>query len=309
MTIKHLKPRIKAAHLLVLCAFMLFAASGAHARDAGSRLATRQLESASLGRTVSYNVLFPPGYAAKEHSGKRYPVLYLLHGLTGHYNNWAERTPLEEHSEKYELIIVMPEGNDGWYTNAENVPSDRYEDYVIKDLIPAIERDLRTRSDRKGRIIAGLSMGGYGALKFGFKYPERFALAGSFSGALNAARFDVSAFGGNWKALTDSITAVYGGMDSTTRRENDLFRMIEELPAEKVAAMPFIYLDCGTEDGLINANRNFAAKLLEKKVPHEFRQLPGAHNWAYWDKQIVEFLQVAAGFINKSEKTNVSRSQ
>lgn len=300
---------MKAAHLLVLCAILLSAAVGAHGLAADGRLSTRQIQSASLGRTVSYNLILPRGYAEKENSEKRYPVLYLLHGLTGHYENWAERTTLEEYSKDYELIIVMPEGSNGWYTNAENVPADKYEDFMIRDLVPAIEKDFRARTDREGRIIAGLSMGGYGALKFGFKYPDRFALAGSFSGALNVARFDLNTYRGGWKALTDSVKAVYGDMGSRTRLENDLFRMIEDLPADKAGSLPFVYLDCGTEDGLISDNRNFAAKLLEKKVPHEFRQLPGGHNWAYWDKQIVEFLQVISSVTDQSAKLTAIRSQ
>ena len=220
-------------------------------------------------------------------------MVYLLHGLTGHYGDWAQKSKLVEHSAQYGFIIVMPEGNNGWYSDAENVPNDRYESYIVGDLIPEIDRKYRTRAERSGRVIAGLSMGGYGALKFGLKHSARFVLTGSFSGALRAAEIDPNAFGGNWKALTDSVASAFGEMGSKTRYRNDLFRLLSDLKPEEVKNLPFIYLDCGTEDFLIKDNREFAAKLLELKVPHEFRQLPGAHDWKYWDKQIIDFMRVA----------------
>lgn len=285
------------ARIALAAALALLTAASVSAR-AEPRLATHQLESRSLERTVPYNVILPKGYADTSNSGKKYPVLYLLHGLTGHFDVWARSTRVEQHSEPYDLIIVMPEGNNGWYTNAENVPADRYEDYIVKDLIPEVEKRFRVVGDRSSRMIAGLSMGGYGALKFGLKYPDMFVIAGSFSGALNAARFDPAELPGGWKALVDSVNAVYGAMGSKTRAENDLHKMVEDLKPEAVANLPFIYLDCGTEDGLITDNRSFAAKLLEKKVSHEFRQLPGAHNAVYWNKQVVEFLEMQDRFRN-----------
>lgn len=291
--------------LILALALAVFPAHSA-AGQSTSRLSTHEIASKSLERTVKYNVILPEGYAS---SGKPYPVLYLLHGLMGHYDNWAERTRILQYSAPYELIIVMPEGNDGWYTNAENTPADRYEDYIVKDLVAEIEGRFRTRTDRQGRIIAGLSMGGYGALKFGMKYPEKFALAGSFSGAVNAARFDLDTFGGAWKALTDSIKSVYGEMGSKTRAENDLFKIVDELDGEAVRKLPFIYLDCGTEDGLIKDNRDLAARLLEKKVPHEFRQLPGGHDWSFWDKQIIEFLRIGSSITDRPNTVTTVRSQ
>ena len=211
----------------------------------------------------------------------------------GHYDDWAKSSGIALYSEDYDFVIIMPEGNDGFYTNAENVPADRYEDYVIKDLIPEVEKDFRVRTDRGGRVIAGLSMGGYGALKFGLKYPDKFVLAGSFSGALNAARIDLAVIGTGWKALTDAVNAVYGDLGSRTRAENDIYGMVDSLKPEQIKDLPFIYVDCGTEDFLIGDNRTFAEKLFVRKIPHEFRQLPGGHDWKYWDRQVEEFLEVA----------------
>ena len=93
--------------------------------------------------------------------------------------------------------------------------------------------------------------------------------------------------------LIDDDT-IYLKADNETRKANDLYRIVRELTPEQMKALPFLYLDCGTEDFLIGGNRNFSALLIEKKVPHEFRQLPGGHSWPYWDRQVREILRLAA---------------
>ena len=248
-----------------------------------------------MAREMPYRVILPAGYEANK--TQKFPVLYLLHGLTGHYDNWSDKTKLKEFAASYNLIIVTPEGNDGWYTDSGSVPNDKYESYVVQELIPEIDTKFRTFADREHRAVAGLSMGGYGSLKFGLKYPEKFVVIGSFSGALGAASWSVKTLGNNWKALTDSIAGVYGEDDSQTRKDNDIYKIVREISPEKAKTLPFIYVDCGTEDFLIQQNRDFAALLVEKKIPHEFRQLPGKHDWAYWDSQVQEFLRVSQKFI------------
>jgi len=133
-------------------------------------------------------------------------------------------------------------------------------------------------------------MGGYGALKFGLKYPDKFVIAGSFSGALGAASFTEKEIPG---AIGKTIDGIFGPAGSEARTSNDIFGMIRSMTPERMKTIPFIYLDCGTEDFLFINNRQFVDLLVEKKVPHEFRQLPGAHNWKYWDRQVQEFLRVA----------------
>ena len=149
---------------------------------------------------------------------------------------------------------------------------------------PEIDSKFRTFADRNHRIVAGLSMGGYGSLKFGLKYPEMFSLVGSFSGALNAASWTEKDLGGRG-AIAETVMSVYGAADSQTRKDNDVYKMTREMSPEKSKQLPFIYLDCGTEDFLIQSNRDYAALLYEKKIPHEFRQLPGKHDWRFWDSQ------------------------
>lgn len=249
---------------------------------------TRKLSSKLMGREIPYRVITPSNYAAANETA-RYAVIYLLHGLTGHFDNWTDKTSLTEYASKHNFIIVTPEGNNGWYTDSVTTPNDKYESYIVKELIPEIDKTFRTIADRDHRAIAGLSMGGYGSIKFGMKYPEMFSLVGSFSGALGAAAFSEKSIG----AIGKSLDAIYGPEESDARKANDIFLMVQQISAEKIKAMPFFYVDCGTEDFLFKNNQDFVKLLVEKKVPHEFRQLPGGHNWVYWNSQVKEFLEVA----------------
>lgn len=251
-----------------------------------------KLVSKLMGRDISYRVVLPAGYSDEKNSAVRYPVVYLLHGLTGHFNNWTDRTKLSDYIAPYNVIIVTPEGDNGWYTDSAAKPNDKYESYIIQELIPEIDKKYRTLANRPNRAIAGLSMGGFGALKFGVKYPEMFTLAGSFSGALFASSYrtpDDLPPG----AIRTSLIDIFGAVDSPTKKANDLFALVREASPEKIKAMPFLYVDCGTEDFLFQNNRDFIALLTEKKIPHEYRQLPGVHDWKYWDRQVKEFLRVA----------------
>ncbi len=253
-----------------------------------------KLNSKLMAREMPYRVVLPVNYNISNEK-TFYPVVYLLHGLTGHFNNWTDRTKLAEYAAKYNFIIVTPEGNNGWYTDSASVPNDKYESYIVQELIPEIDKNYRTLKDKKHRVIAGLSMGGYGSIKFGLKYPEMFSLVGSFSGALGAGTWtqkDISAKG----VIAESLLGVFGIENSQTRRTNDVFKLVREMSPDKYKTLPFIYVDCGTEDFLYQNNRNFADLLVEKKIPHEFRQLPGKHDWRFWNSQIQEFLEVSEKF-------------
>jgi S-formylglutathione hydrolase FrmB len=264
--------------------------------EVSRRHETVRFESKLVGAPLPYNVVLPADYGRDSSKHKRYAVLYLLHGLGGGAGDWvSERARLAEHAAAYPFIIVVPEGRDGWYTDSATVPNEKFESYFVEELIPDVDRRFRTLAAREGRAVAGLSMGGYGALKFGLKHPALFAFAGSMSGALGAA---------SWlpdermlQFVRPSIARVYGPAsepDNETRRANDIFRIVRELTPERTRALPFLYLDCGTEDFLIGTNRDFAALLVERKTPHEFRQLPGGHTWPYWERQVREVLRLAA---------------
>jgi S-formylglutathione hydrolase FrmB len=243
--------------------------------------------SQSLNRPAKYRVLLPAGYDA---TAERFPVLYLLHGLTGNYRDWESKTHLVDHLRPYRLIVVMPDAGNSWYTNSAGVPEDRFEDYIARDLVADVDAKYRTIATRHGRAIAGLSMGGYGGVKFGLKSPGTWAFAGSFSGALDVPRRPAP--DGKLNPMQQELLKIYGPADSPTRVENDIFALAEKAEA---ARMPYFYLDCGTEDGLLPGNRQFVAVLQTKKIGYEYRELPGAHTWIYWDQQLPQMLRVLAG--------------
>ena len=245
--------------------------------------------SASLGRQMHYRTLFPRQYR----DGSRFPVLYLLHGLYGDYLNWDSRTHLEDYAAPIPLIIVMPDADDSWYTNSAKDPRDKFEDYVVKDLISEVDHKYRTLGDRKSRAIAGLSMGGYGAVKFGLKYPRLYAFVGSLSGALNAPQ-DLDVLRPEFRAR---LLEVFGARGSLTRSENDLFLLLN---SPHLVPYPYFYLACGAGDSFLDINRAFVRQLSKSQVPYQYHETPGGHTWDYWDRALNPLLeaveQTLAGF-------------
>ena len=283
-----MKYRFLGIFVLLSFAQLCFAQAAQPKVPLPSNVEERRLSSKLMGREMPYRVILPIKYADTKDA--RYPVIYLLHGLTGHYNNWTELTKLVNYASALSSIVVTPEGENGWYTDHSSKPNEKWESYIVNELIPEIDKNFRTTGSREKRAIAGLSMGGYGSLKFGLKYPGKFILVGSFSGALGAASYSEKAIPG---AIGRTIDGIFGPIGSDTRKSNDIFEIVRNLTPEKTKSLPFIYLDCGTEDFLFQNNREFVSLLIEKKIPHEYRQLPGAHNWQYWDKQVQEFLRLA----------------
>jgi len=256
-----------------------------------SSVETVRFRSQLINTTLPYNVILPPGYQASRTT--RYPVLYLLHGWAGHYTDWITRTNVADYAAQYGFVVVMPEGNSSWYVDSAGVTTDKYETYILRELIPDVDQRYRTIQARYGRAVAGLSMGGYGAIKYGLKYPGTFVFAGSMSGAFGVTRYTQNEIGGkDW----EPFQKIFGPQDSEIRKANDVFEIARGLSAARVASLPYFYFDCGTEDAgqHFKPNRELSEIFLEKKIPHEYRELPGTHGWAYWDQQVPEVLRIAA---------------
>lgn len=266
-----------------LTAASIQAAAPARPSTAAARLREDSVQSAALGRSMRYRVLLPEHYETSLH---RYPVLYLLHGLGGDYTDWTTRTNVAEYSRMLPLMIVMPDAGNQWYTDADD-GSARYEDYILTDLQADVVKKYRTVNSRYGRAIAGLSMGGFGALKLALKRPSGFAVVGSFSGAFAATRDgELERLIGGTEA--GRMRSIFGPAGSRTRLENDVFTLAAAL---KPASAPYVYIDCGIADNsLIAANREVVAALHNAGVSYEYHEVPGAHTWDYWDRRIREFL-------------------
>ena len=201
-----------------------------------------------------------------------FPVFYLLHGFSDDYTIWSRRTSIERYVAELPLIVVMPDGYNGFYCDAVNGPA--FESYLLKDVVGFVERVFPAMRTRNGRVIGGLSMGGYGALKVALKHPDLFCSAVSHSGGLNVAR-----------RKGRDLAHIFGA--SGRGGKDDLFAIAEQVDR---ATLPAIRFDCGTEDHLLADNRRFH-KLLERlAIPHEYEEFPGAHTWTYWDVHVQEAL-------------------
>jgi hypothetical protein len=150
-----MKPK-QVFRLILLLSVISMAGVAFGAPAAAPGVETNQIQSKLLGATLSYNVVLPPDYPTSP--ATRYPVIYLLPGLTGHYSDWITRTNVADYAAKYRMIVVVPEGNNGWYTDSATKPTDKYESYIIRELLPDVQKRYRTIETRYGRAIAGLSM-------------------------------------------------------------------------------------------------------------------------------------------------------
>ena len=188
----------------------------------------------------------------------------------------VRRTSLERYAEGLPLIVVMPNGGRGFYTDAEQ--GFAYETALVRELIPFIDRMFNTRTDRGGRCIGGLSMGGYGAIKLALKYPDLFGSANSHSGALTKGHIRRA-------GETEEFDRIFG--PTAANGTNDIFALAEKIDRAK---LPAVRIDCGTEDFLIERSREFHAYLESLHLAHEYAEFPGDHEWSYWDEHVQEAL-------------------
>jgi len=279
---------------------------------------TVEFNSDSVGRKLKYNIVLPAKY---EQSTERFPVLYLLHGLTGNYTNWA-RMGVPEYARNLDLIVVMADGGNSWYVNwakSDDGQKNNWEDAIIKDLVGNVDANFRTIAKREGRAINGLSMGGYGGLMLGLRHPDMFCSIGSHSGAITYAKMagermksgkDFGKKAGKEPSTTPDPKIGIDGFSSQAERtlkgqmftsaENcaayDPFELVLKLPRDK---LPHIYIDCGTEDSLIKGSRELAKLMMENKIPFTYAESPGGHNGAYWTREVGHSMAVQYAIIQR----------
>ena len=256
------------------------------------------MRSRILGRAVNYCTLLPPGY--NKSNNRRYPVLYYLHGLGDNEQMFLRPGGMNlvedewEHGEIGEFVIVTPDGGSSFYINSRDGKV-RYEDFL------AIERHYRIAPGRKSRGIAGISMGGYGALHLAFRHPELFASVSAGSAALMA---NIPAVTSNGISRAGS-RRIFGGTFGTPpdpafwKRTSPLTLARTLRPAGLK-----IYFDCGTEDnyGFDAGAKDLDAILSSRHIAHEFLWYPGGHNWMYFAGHIpasLEFHSEVFGLIPK----------
>jgi S-formylglutathione hydrolase FrmB len=273
-------------YALLLAAALLAPAADVATGVAARNIVTVNFQSESLAQERAFNILLPLDY---ETSTSRYPTLYLLHGLGDNHTAWSFMTNLSGYAAAHKVIVVMPDASRSWYVNNASEPKERFEDFIIKDLIPYVDSHYRTVPLRRARAVAGLSMGGYGASFLGLKHYRLFGAIGALSGAVGITREmpDTPALN---QRVQKEIQSHFGPANSAARRERDPFLLLEKVPTSQV---PVLYIACGGQDFLIKQNRDFVQLLAEKKIPYEYREIsPRVHSWDFWDEQIRVFLDL-----------------
>jgi enterochelin esterase-like enzyme len=208
------------------------------------------------GSEATFAVLLPPSYDASE---KRYPVVYLLHGGTQNHTAFPARTWFSKEVARREIIVVMPHVPQSLYNTRGGSSRMAFLDFIAQDLVSYVDATYRTVASRESRAIAGLSMGGFGAVMAALAHPQLFGHAGAFSGAFTAGR------------------------------EQLLVKAVDDLPDDLA---PYVYLSCGEDDTVVEASRGVAALLAERRIAHEYREVPGGHTWEVWDPQTLAFLDI-----------------
>ena len=313
-------------------------AAASAARKVTGTVRTDTLWSQSLGIQKEVLVYLPPSYPTNR--AKRYPVLFYLHGLNGDEKNWTGSGKLDAAMDSLialgtaEAIVVMPDGDDGWWTTANmfaDVPGCRadttrtelaasycvpwlhYDDYVARDLVTFIDGKYRTLQTRNSRGIAGLSMGGYGAVTIALAYPDVFAAAASHSGVMSPRYLGPKPFMAPSTYARDSIslrTAAGGlwrtqrvafGVDTLGWIARDPARIAARARTLQKGPLPALRLDCGVSDTYIDQNRDFHATLTALGVSHEYAEWPGVHDWNYWRAHVPESLAFLLAQVQKSD--------
>jgi enterochelin esterase-like enzyme len=268
----------------------------------GQTIEGLKIPSAVLGRDVAYAVHLPPDYAA---SGRRYPVVYLLHGYTDDESGWIQFGEIGGAADRAiaagelpPMIIVMPDGGVAWYVN-DAAGKVRWEDMFVQELIPHIDATYRTRASREFRGVAGLSMGGWGTLVHLFRHPDLFAAGAAFSAAVWTEESIAGQKQENWDKLFGPLFGATGrkGPDRLTPhfRKHSPLELAKTLPEDTLKTVR-LYIDCGDDDFLIGGNCALHLALTDRKIPHEFRVRDGGHTWSYWRTGIVDGLK----FIGRS---------
>ncbi|HEU6449817.1 MAG TPA: alpha/beta hydrolase-fold protein [Gemmatimonadaceae bacterium] len=313
---------------------------------------TDSLYASALGAEKHYLVYLPPSYGTD--TTRRYPVAYYLHGLYGAETDWVEHGHLDAAMDSLvargmpEMIVVMPDGDDGWYTTWNTIgdysgcvadttrkePASsycvrwlHYDDYIAHDLIQHVDSIYRTIGNRAHRGIAGLSMGGYGAIALALQYPTKWSAAASHSGVLSPMYAGPHPFKGApvYATSFEQIEAQWAGNPGGARWSSRRLAFGKDLPAwrwrdpaHRVRALldqpssagtrlPALYMDVGSDDHLADDTRVFHAELKLLGVPHEFAEYPGIHDWDYWSAHVGQSLAWLAEHIARPDSVTAAR--
>jgi S-formylglutathione hydrolase FrmB len=247
-------------------------------RDSSMSIAELNFFSRTLGMQMAMNVVTPRGKGP-------FPVLYLLHGLGGDCTSLTRNVALENFIERRALMAVMPSAGKGYYCNLPGTLGADWEEYILRDVIRFIDGTFQTIAEPANRAVGGISMGGYGALMLAMRRPDVFSTAFSMSGSLYFAAMPHPKGEEYQEELAKLVEP----------GRYDLFQLAKQ--ARQKQLLPAIRFDCGTEDFLVDCNRQFHRHLEELGVEHQYAEFPGAHDWDYWQARLAENLDFVMGRI------------
>ena len=241
-----------------------------------------------LGLSTSMTVILPESTTRQigmsgERDSQPPPVLYLLHGLSDDDTTWSRRTSIERYAAGLGLAVVMPAVHHSFYTDeAHGLP---FWTFLTEELPSVVQRFFRVSSAREDTFVAGLSMGGYGAMKIVLNYPQRFAAAASFSGALSLEILRLLAE----DRRQPEFEYVFGDLSHLAGSEHDPALWLQRLAASG-AAVPKLYVACGRQDDLYRLSLHFKALCNAHGIDVDYDEDDAGHEWPFWDRQIQRFL-------------------
>ena len=227
--------------------------------------------SAALGFNTHMEVVFPQGHTDAP------KVLYLLHGLSDSCTAWLHKTRISEYAQKNNYIVIMPEVQRSFYSDMAH--GSKYFTYVSQELPEICEKIFNLKHTREKTFVAGLSMGGYGAMKCGLARPDFYAACASFSGALDMKNRVEDAKQTGQNQLPEMAAILGEGLNFPD--EADLFHLAREAVMQPVK--PRVLITCGDADFLLEDNRRFTAHMQALNYSHKYIQWPGDHNWDFWE--------------------------
>ncbi|MBP5294368.1 MAG: acetylesterase [Lachnospiraceae bacterium] len=240
--------------------------------------------SQALFRIVPLNVILPVDrfdadtnryLNGKEH---KYKTLYLLHGLLGNYTDWVSQTRIQKWAEEKNLAVVMPSGDNAFYLNS-GTPWNDYGTFIGKELVEITRRMFPLSEKREDTFIAGLSMGGFGAIRNGIVYSETFSHVAGLSSAVHIFE-DVS---------EEADNGLFGNKEAASKTDRNPRVAVEEMLSAR-RPVPKFYLACGTQDDLMPSNLEFRDFLQEKGIEVLWDEEDCGHDWDFWDSQIRKVL-------------------
>ena len=247
--------------------------------------------SKALTKHITVNVILPEANKKLEGIGlgdrESYKTLYLFHGLSQNHTDWMRKSSIERYADKYGIAVVMPNVDRSWYT--DTAYGANYFTFVSEELPTVCRGYFKGMSgEREDNFVAGLSMGGYGALKVALTFPEKYAGCASLSGALDITRKNRPLNMSEWKSIFDF------NMESALELEgskHDIYALAKK-NHEAGVKFPKMYIWCGTEDSpmILKNNTDFHALLEELGVEHFYEESEGNHSWIWWDMHIKEAL-------------------